>query len=73
MTENTTNSATEDTFPWSLKVRRDVAMLTLGLDREQFFSLKLRRRKVGATTFYDPEQITALMQLRDHWRKTAAS
>jgi hypothetical protein len=74
MTENTNThvGAPEGVPEWTPKVRREGAMLALGVDREQLFSLKLRRRKMGNTTFYDPEQIVALMHLRDHWRRTAS-
>jgi hypothetical protein len=69
MSENTSTaqSAPEATQPWPLKVRQEVALAALGITKEHLFALKLRRRKIGRTTFYDPEQVAALMALKHAW------
>ena len=54
----------------ALKVRRSVACIALGISLKQLYSLKLKRWKEGKIAFFDPEQIGALIQLRDHWQKT---
>jgi hypothetical protein len=73
MNEDTSNntSPTAAAPDWPLKVRQSVAMVALEVSVKQLFALKLRRRKVGNTTFYDPDQIGALLALRNHWLRTA--
>jgi hypothetical protein len=50
-------------------IRRSVAAVVLDVAPAVLDGLKLRSRKAGRLTVYDPEQIGALLKLREHWLK----
>jgi hypothetical protein len=50
-------------------IRRSVAATVLDVKPAVLDELKLRCWKEGRLTLYDPQQIGALLKLREHWLK----
>lgn len=50
-------------------IRRSVAAALLQVTSHRLDKLKLRCWREGRTTFYDPEQIAALLDYRAKWMK----